>query len=318
MLLHIEDLKKYFPIEKGFIFKKTIGYVHAVDRINLSVEEGKTLGLVGESGSGKTTTGKLIVGLYTPTEGRILFEGKNIFGNRKNLQMARRKMGMIFQDPYSSLDPRKTIATIITEPMRIQKVAKHEREKRLYELLEEVGIQEEYAAAYPHELSGGQRQRVAIARALSLKPSLVVADEAVSALDVSIQAQIINLMEDLQKHFNLAYVFISHDLSVVKHISDKVAVMYLGEIVESANTKDLFANPVHPYTKALLSSVPIPGIRREKTKDFLRGEIPSPVNPPKGCRFHTRCLNAKKKCSETKPAYVDIGNEHHVSCYLAS
>lgn len=316
MLLEVKNLKKYFPIEKGVILKKTLGYVRAVDDISFQIGAGETLGLVGESGSGKTTTGKLIVRLLIPTGGVILFDGKDISHNKENLNYARRKMGMVFQDPFSSLDPRHTIASIITEPMRICGISRDEREKRLHELLDAVGLEYEYATAYPHELSGGQRQRVAVARAISLNPSLVIADESVSALDVSVQAQIINLMQDLQKQFNLAYLFISHDLSVVKHVSHKVAVMYLGEIVESAKVKDLFRNPVHPYTRALLSSVPVPGVKREKTVAFFKGEISSPVNPPKGCRFHPRCLRAKQKCCELKPENVDIGSEHYVACHL--
>jgi oligopeptide/dipeptide ABC transporter ATP-binding protein len=316
MLLEVKNLKKYFPIEKGLILKKVLGYVHAVDDISFSLDKGKTLGLVGESGSGKTTTAKMVVGLYPPTEGTILFESKDIL-RKENLQFARRNVGMVFQDPFSSLDPRQTVGRIITEPMRIQHLPRVEINKRLGELIESVRLKPEYAKRHAHELSGGERQRVAVARAISLNPSLVVADEAVSALDVSIQAQILNLIQDLQKEFGLAYLFISHDLSVVKHISDKVAVMYLGEIVESARTRDLFSKPEHPYTQALLSSVPIPGIKREKTAEFIKGEIPSSVNPPEGCRFHPRCPFADENCSK-KPEYKHLGNDHYVACHTKS
>ena len=315
MLLEVKNLKRFFPIEKGVILKKTVGYVHAVDKISFSIEKAETLGLVGESGSGKTTTGRLIVGLLTPMEGTILFQGKDINRSKENLLFARRHMGIIFQDPFSSLDPRHKISSIIEEPMRRLNIKKHEKKEKLFQLIESVGFGAEYATRYPHELSGGERQRVAIARAIALNPSLVIADEAVSALDVSVQAQIINLMQDLQKKLGLSYLFISHDLSVVKHISDRVAVMYLGEIVEMAKKSDLFDKPSHPYTKALLSAVPIPGEKRKKTTKFIKGEISSPVNPPKGCRFHPRCPYATQKCSEVKSEPIDIGDKHYVACY---
>ena len=317
-LLGVKELRKLFPVTRGVVSRKTLGYVHAVDGTSFSIDRKKTLSLVGESGSGKTTIGKLIIRLLEPTSGEIHFDGQNIsHASKKELRRARRKMGMIFQDPFSSLDPRKTIASIIGEPLLIQGIPKHQRNNGVLELIEQVGLNSEHINRYPHEFSGGQRQRIAIARALALNPSLVIADEPVSALDVSVQAQIINLMRDLQNDSDLSYLFISHDLSVVKHISDEVAVMYLGKILEKAD-KDLFSNPKHPYTQALLSAVPIPNphLMANRERIRLKGGVPSPLNPPSGCRFHPRCIYARPKCSEEEPELLEINEKHHVACHL--
>jgi oligopeptide/dipeptide ABC transporter ATP-binding protein len=301
------------------VFRKVHGWVHAVDKVDFAVGTAETLGLVGESGSGKTTIGKLVLGVLKPTTGKVLFEGRNLTTMSKDeMKEARREMGMIFQDPTSSLDPRKTAASIIKEPMEVHKIMdQHETEERVAELIEEVGLGAEHLGRYPHEFSGGQLQRIAIARALALKPKLIVADEPTSALDVSVQAQMLNLMQGLQERFNLSYLFISHDLSVVKHVSHRVGVMYLGKLVELARAKDLFNNPQHPYTKALLTVVPVPDPKamKDKMREIPRGEIPSPINPPKGCRFHPRCPIAIDRCSRVEPELVEHSPGHFTACF---
>jgi oligopeptide transport system ATP-binding protein len=314
--LDVRSLKKYFPITKGFIFQRQVGAVKAVDDVSFFIRKGETLGLVGESGCGKTTTGRVILRLMEPTSGEAYFEGRNIFGlSKEDLRRMRRNMQIIFQDPYSSLNPRMTVGDIIGEPLEIHNLARgKEKVRRVQELLEVVGLSPYHANRYPHEFSGGQRQRIGIARALAVNPKLIICDEPVSALDVSIQAQVLNLLEELQKEFGLTYLFIAHDLSVVKHISDRIAVMYLGKIVEIAAGEELFANPQHPYTEALLSAVPIPDPDMRRERIILPGDVPSPVNPPKGCRFHTRCLYAQESCRIDEPPLVDVGGGHYVAC----
>lgn len=318
MLLKVRNLKKYFPV-RGGILSKVIGYVQAVDEISFDIKEGETLGLVGESGCGKTTAGRTITRLLEPTAGEVDFKGENIFKFKKEeIRKARRNIQIIFQDPFGSLNPRMTVGDIVGESLIIHKIAKNKKEKdeRVKDLLETVGLNAGHIRKYPHEFSGGQRQRIGIARALALNPELVICDEPVSALDVSIQAQVINLLEDLQEKFKLTYLFIAHDLSVVKHISDRVAVMYLGKIVELTSTYELYDNPQHPYTEALLSAVPIPDPTLERQRIVLEGDVPSPFNPPKGCRFNPRCKYAKPICSQEEPELIDIGNEHFVACHL--
>jgi oligopeptide transport system ATP-binding protein len=316
-LLEVKHLKKHFPI-KGGVFSKTIGYVYAVDDINFTLEKGETLGLVGESGCGKSTTGRTILRLIEPTDGMISFEGQDITHLDKGAMRAlRREMQIIFQDPYASLNPRMTVGSIIGEPLEIHKIAKgSEKEERVASLLQKVGLRAEDMRKYPHEFSGGQRQRIGIARALALNPKLIVCDEPVSALDVSIQAQVINLLEDLQAEFGLSYLFIAHNLNVVEHISNRVAVMYLGQIVELASDEELYKNPQHPYTEALLSAVPIPDPTVKKKRIILEGDVPSPINPPKGCHFHTRCMYKDKICEEIEPEFKDIGRGHWVACHF--
>jgi oligopeptide transport system ATP-binding protein len=316
-LLEVKHLKKHFPI-KGGVFSKTIGYVYAVDDINFTLEKGETLGLVGESGCGKSTTGRTILRLIEPTDGAIYFEGQDITNLDKSAMRAlRREMQIIFQDPYASLNPRMTVGSIIGEPLEIHKIAKGaEKEERVASLLQKVGLRAEDMRKYPHEFSGGQRQRIGIARALALNPKLIVCDEPVSALDVSIQAQVINLLEDLQAEFGLSYLFIAHNLNVVEHISNRVAVMYLGQIVELASGEELYKNPQHPYTEALLSAVPIPDPTAKKKRIILEGDVPSPINPPKGCHFHTRCMYKDKICEEVEPEFKDIGGGHWVACHF--
>jgi oligopeptide transport system ATP-binding protein len=316
-LLAIKHLKKHFPI-KGGVFSKTIGYVYAVDDITFTLEKGETLGLVGESGCGKSTTGRTILRLIEPTDGVIYFEGQNITNLDKGAMRAlRREMQIIFQDPYASLNPRMTVGSIIGEPLEIHKIAKgSEKEERVASLLQKVGLRAEDMRKYPHEFSGGQRQRIGIARALALNPKLIVCDEPVSALDVSIQAQVINLLEDLQAEFGLSYLFIAHNLNVVEHISNRVAVMYLGQIVELASDQELYKNPQHPYTEALLSAVPIPDPTLKKKRIILEGDVPSPITPPKGCHFHTRCMYKEKICEEVEPEFKDIGGGHWVACHF--
>jgi len=326
ILLEVKGLKKYFPIQKGFWRKKGVKYVKAVDNINFYIKEGETLGLVGESGSGKTTTGRAILRAIEPTEGQVLFNmnGSTIdIGklNKKELKQTRKHMQMIFQDPYSSLNPRMTVKEIIGEPLLVNKIARgKELEDRVAELMKAVGLRPEYMIRYPHAFSGGQRQRIGIARALSLNPKLVACDEPVSALDVSIQAQTLNLLQDLQEQFNLTYLFISHDLGVVEHISDRVAVMYVGRIVEITETEELFKNPKHPYTEALLAAVPKPDPKYREAGKLLSGEVADPLNPPSGCYFNPRCPYAKDICKQEYPSLVNVGKngqDHFVACHFA-
>ena len=319
ILLEAKNIVKHFPI-KGGVFLKEIAAVKAVDGVSLTIEEGETVGLVGESGCGKTTFGRAILRLEEPTSGEVFFEGQNILTyDKKRMQALREKMQIIFQDPFSSLNPRKTVSHIVGEPLLVQGVrSRRKREERVLELLSVVGLRKEHMRRYPHQFSGGQRQRIGVARALALNPKLVVCDEAVSALDVSIQAQVINLLKDLQDDFGLTYLFISHDLSVVEHVSDRVAVMYLGKIVEFAPSAALYRKPLHPYTQALLSAVPVPDPTREsKERIILKGDVPSPIDPPTGCSFHPRCLFAKDVCSKKEPQFREVENKHFVACFFA-
>jgi len=317
-LLTVKNLYTHFPIRRG-IFQKTVAYAHAVDGVSFSIKSGETLGLVGESGCGKTTVGRLIVRLEKPTSGEIILEDKNIANfNKKNLKSFRRNVQIIFQDPYSSLNPRMTAGAIVSEPMIIHNIVPRNKiNNEVKKLFNRVGLHSEQIDRYPHEFSGGQRQRLSIARALALNPKLIIADEPVSALDVSIQAQVVNLLMDLQRDYQLSFIFISHDISVVGHISNRIAVMYLGQIMELAPRFDILTEPIHPYTESLLSSVPIPNphIGRQKIKR-LKGEVPSSINPPSGCPFHTRCPIAEKKCSNEKPIFREIKPDHFIACHL--
>jgi oligopeptide transport system ATP-binding protein len=318
-LLDACDIVKHYPILGG-VFMKQTGSVKAVDGVSLAIAEGETVGLVGESGCGKTTFGRAILRLEEPTSGEIFFQGRNILAySRNEMQALRREMQIIFQDPFSSLNPRKSVGQIIGEPLLVHGVkSREQRDQRVLELLEVVGLRREHMRRYPHQFSGGQRQRIGVARALALKPKLVVCDEAVSALDVSIQAQVINLLKDLQQDFGLTYLFISHDLSVVEHVSDRVAVMYLGKIVEIAPSKELYLEPLHPYTQALLSAVPIPDPSLQRPgRIILKGDVPSPIDPPTGCRFHPRCHYAEGLCSEKEPELREIRPQHWAACHFA-
>ena len=330
ILLEVKHLKKFFPVRKG-VLRRVVAQVKAVDDVDMYIKEGETLGLVGESGCGKTTAGRTILRLIEPTGGEILFRSKKLAAagdeyrivniataSRRALKALRRDMQIIFQDPYSSLNPRMTVGSIVGEPLLVHGISRgSEREDRVRELLGAVGLKPDHMKRYPHEFSGGQRQRIGIARALALDPQLIVADEPVSALDVSIQAQVLNLLEDLQGEFGLTYLFIAHDLSVVRHISDRVAVMYLGKIVELVETEQLFTDPRHPYTEALMSAVPVPDPDYKVERILLEGDVPSPVNPPSGCYFHPRCRYAKEICSQEPPLYRDLGGEHFVTCHFA-
>ncbi len=320
VLLKVDHLVKHFPITRGIIFQHEVGVVHAVDDISFEIFKGETLGLVGESGCGKSTTGRTIIQLHRPTSGHIYLQGIDLVAMKGiDLRKTRRRMQMIFQDPYASLNPRMTVGEIIGEPLFIFKVAQgKELEERVEQLLEIVGLDPSYSNRFPHEFSGGQRQRIGVARALAVRPSLVICDEPISALDVSIQAQVVNLLEDLQGEFDLTYLFIAHDLSMVRHISKRVAVMYLGVIVELTSRNELYSNPLHPYTKALLSAVPIPDALAEARRHriILQGEVPSPVNPPSGCRFRTRCPIAQPVCKEAVPEFREVSPGHSVACHL--
>ena len=317
-LIRANNIVKHYPILGG-VFLKQIAAVKAVDGVSLSIQQGETLGLVGESGCGKSTLGRAFLRLEEPTSGEVFFEGENILTfTPEQVRNLRKQMQIIFQDPFSSLNPRKNVSQIIGEPLLIHGMkSREEREQRVLDLLRVVGLRQEHMRRYPHQFSGGQRQRIGIARALALNPKLVVCDEAVSALDVSIQAQVINLLKDLQNEFGLTYLFISHDLSVVEYISDRVAVMYLGKIVEIAGSSELYARPLHPYTQALLSASPLPDPTLKRDRIILKGDVPSPIDPPSGCRFHTRCLYAKDVCSREEPELLDILGDHQAACFFA-
>jgi oligopeptide/dipeptide ABC transporter ATP-binding protein len=317
VLMEVKNLKKYFPVQSGFLSSNK-GYVKAVDDVSFNIYKGETLGLVGESGCGKSTTGRMLVNLLNPTSGDVLFEGKDIRElSKKDKRNLSKNIQIIFQDPYASLNPRMTIGDIIAEPMKINKIVEgKELEKRVLELLNHVGLASYHKDRYPHEFSGGQRQRVGIARVISVNPKLIVCDEPVSALDVSIQAQVLNLLYDLQKEFDLTYLFIAHGLNVVKHVSNRVGVMYLGKLVEIADDKGLYSNPKHPYTQALLSAIPVPNPTVQKERIILNGDVPSPLNPPSGCRFHTRCSKCMDICKVEEPKMMEMGGMHSVACHL--
>jgi len=315
-LLKVINLRKYFPI-RGGVFLRTIGWVHAVDGVSFTVNRGEIFGIVGESGCGKTTILRLLIRLIEPTEGSAIFQGVDIFQMKKNeLKMLRRKIAMIFQDPYSSLDPRMTAIDIVSEPFKIRgDMDRNERRERAAELLERVGISSEYFNRYPHEFSGGQKQRIGIARALAENPDLLLADEPVSSLDVSVRAQVLNLLKDLHKEFNLTYIYVSHNLRVIKHLCDRTLVLYLGKPVEIGPTKDIYDSPIHPYTKALISAIPKLDPDAKKERIILKGAVPTPINPPSGCRFHPRCPFAKSICSSKEPNFVEIKPKHFVACH---
>jgi oligopeptide/dipeptide ABC transporter ATP-binding protein len=319
-ILQVKNLKTYFPVRGGF-FNRVVNHVKAVDGVSFDVLQGETFGLVGESGCGKSTTGRTIMKLLEATDGEINFQGKNLKKlNNREMFNFRKDIQMIFQDPYSSLNPRKTVKQIVGQAFDIHQpnMDKKEKDNKIKELLLTVGLDPDYAIRYPHEFSGGQRQRIGIARALALNPKLIIADEPVSALDVSIQSQVLNLLNDLQKKFNLTYIFIAHNLSVVKYLSDRVGVMYLGKIVEISKSEELYKNPMHPYTQALLSAIPEPVVGVKKERVILQGDVPSPLNPPSGCRFHTRCPLAEGECLTKEPELMDMGNGHKVACHKVS
>ncbi len=320
VLLKVEDLKMHFPIFRGLI-RRQVGAVHAVDGVSFNVRRGETLGLVGESGCGKSTTGRSILQLYKPTSGKIMFDDVNLVALKsEDMRLMRRKMQMIFQDPYASLNPRMTVGEIVGEPLLVHNIASgREVDERVAHLLETVKLNPSFSSRYPHEFSGGQRQRIGIARSLALHPSFIVCDEPISALDVSIQAQVVNLLEELQEQFNLTYLFIAHDLSMVRHISNRIAVMYLGVIMELADRDALYESPLHPYSQALLSAVPIPDPFAESKhkRTILQGDVPSPVNPPSGCRFRTRCPIAESMCAEKRPEFRELKPGHFVACHFA-
>ncbi len=319
-LVQVRHLKKYFPITRGLLIQRHIGDVKAVDDVSFDIYRGETLGLVGETGCGKTTVGRTLLRLYEPTAGQILFDGVDLTRLRgRQLRQMRRRMQIIFQDPYASLNPRMTVGAIIGEPLEVHGVAVgKEKQERVQELLELVGLNPYFVNRYPHEFSGGQRQRIGIARALALNPDLIVCDEPISSLDVSIQAQVVNLLEELQERLGLTYLFIAHDLSMVRHISDRMAVMYLGKIVELADRDEIYLNPLHPYTRALMSAVPVPDpeVEEKRQRILLRGEIPSPAHPPRGCNFSTRCPEVMEPCREEKPPYKEVKPGHWVACFL--
>ena len=321
VLMHVKDLVKHFPITQGIVIQRQVGAVRAVDGISFDIHKGETLGLVGESGCGKSTTGRTVLQLYRPTSGSVVFDDVDLVKLKGNdLRKMRRKMQMIFQDPYASLNPRMTISEIVGEPLVVHNVASgKDVEQRVEHLLELVGLSPTFANRFPHEFSGGQRQRIGVARALALQPSFIVCDEPISALDVSIQAQVVNLLEDLQTQFNLTYLFIAHDLSMVRHISDRVAVMYLGVIVELASRDEIYHSPLHPYTQALLSAVPIPDpfAESQRKRVILQGDVPTPTNPPSGCRFRTRCPIAQPACAESRPEFRELKPGHFVACHFA-
>ncbi|MRX73760.1 dipeptide ABC transporter ATP-binding protein [Bacillus lacus] len=316
-LLKVNGLKKHFPVSSG-ILNRNAGAVKAVDDLSFEIRKGETLGIVGESGCGKSTMGRLLLRLIEPTEGEIYFNGTNVAGQKKSeLRAMRKEMQMVFQDPYASLNPRMTVAKILEEPLIVHKIGtKQERAKLVEQMLTTVGLDPDYGERYPHQFSGGQRQRIGIARALMTNPQLIIADEPVSALDVSIQSQILNLLKDLQKEFSLTYLFISHDLGVVRHISDRVGVMYLGRIVELADSESLYTDPKHPYTQALLSAVPLPDPNVRKEQIVLKGDLPSPADPPKGCAFHTRCAHCFDTCKTVRPQLKEIKEGHYAACHL--
>jgi oligopeptide transport system ATP-binding protein len=319
-LLRVENLTKHFPITRGIIIQRQVGAVQAVDKVSFDIRQGETLGLVGESGCGKSTTGRTILQLHRATAGKVYYRDTDLTELKgEPLRRARRDMQMIFQDPYASLNPRLTVGNIIGEPLEVHNIGtRQERRERVQELLKLVGLSPHYINRYPHEFSGGQRQRIGVARALALQPEFIVCDEPISALDVSIQAQVVNLLEELQEKFGLTYLFIAHDLSMVRHISDRTAVMYLGKVVELASRDELYANPLHPYTQALLSAVPIPDPSKESKRQriILEGDVPSPVNPPSGCRFHPRCPLAIDVCKQVEPEWRDVGSDHWVACHV--
>ena len=319
ILVQVNGLKMYFPITQGIIIQRQVGAIKAVDGLDFFIRQGETLGLVGESGCGKSTTGRAMLQLYRPTAGEVWFEGDNLVDMKgEQLRRTRRKMQMIFQDPYASLNPRMTVGNIVGEPLEVHNIARgKERKDRVQELLQVVGLNPYFINRYPHEFSGGQRQRIGVARALAVNPSFIVCDEPISALDVSIQAQIINLLEELQAQFGLTYFFIAHDLSVVRHISDRIAVMYLGKIVELTTRDELYENPMHPYARALLSAVPIPDpvVEEKRQRIILTGDVPSPANPPEGCNFCTRCPEVMDICREQEPDFIKEDNEHWVACW---